>query len=127
MQREPLYFGGVMSFEAVWKGLREQDMAVIFGVLVGMLVLDVSNLSVKKLLLDLFCGVGSGAENFIVPVFPNSEAEISEVSDEGWSQVCNGIFVMEVRKEWYWSCAWSHVVAIRPRSRLPQLMVDWSR
>ena len=83
VQREPLYFGGVMSFEAVWKGLREQDMAVIFGVLVGMLVLDVSNLSVKKLLLDLFCGVGSGAENFIVPVFPNSEAQIPEISNEG--------------------------------------------
>ena len=61
MQREPLYFGGVTGFEAVWKGLGEQDMAVIFGVLVGMLV-GFSNLSVKQLFLDLFYGIGSGRE-----------------------------------------------------------------
>jgi hypothetical protein len=36
------------------------------------------------------------AVNFIIPVFPNSEAEISEVSDEDWSEVCSGIFIMEV-------------------------------
>ena len=34
--------------------------------------------------------------DFIVPVFPNSEAEIPEVSNEGWSEVCRGIFIMEV-------------------------------
>ena len=60
-EREPLYFGGVTGFEAVWKGLGEQDMAVIFGVLVGMLV-GFSNLSVKQLFLDLFYGIGSGRE-----------------------------------------------------------------
>ena len=38
MQREPLYFGGVTSFEAVWEGFGEQDTAVVFGLLVGMLV-----------------------------------------------------------------------------------------
>ena len=29
-------------------------------------------------------------------VFPNGEAEILEVSDEGWSEVCTGIFIMKV-------------------------------
>ena len=36
MQGEPLYFGGVTSFEVVWEGFGEQDTAVVFGVLVGM-------------------------------------------------------------------------------------------
>ena len=34
--------------------------------------------------------------DFVVPVFSNSEAEISEVSNEGWSEVCHGIVSMEV-------------------------------
>ena len=53
MQREPLYFGGVTSFEAVWEGFGEQDTAVVFGLLVGMLV-GFSDLGVQNILLDLF-------------------------------------------------------------------------
>ena len=34
--------------------------------------------------------------DFVVPVFPNSESEIPEVPNEGWSEVCRGIFIMEV-------------------------------
>ena len=68
---------------------------VAFAVLVGMLV-GFSNLSIQKLLVDLFCGVSSGAVNIVIPVFPNSEAEVPEVSDEGWSEVCSGIFIMKV-------------------------------
>ena len=65
VQREPLYFGGVTSFEAVWEGFGEQDTAVVFGLLVGMLV-GFSDLGVQNILLDLFWGVGSGAVNFVV-------------------------------------------------------------
>ena len=31
-----------------------------------------------------------------VPVFPNSESEISEMSHKDWSELCCGIFIMEV-------------------------------
>ena len=89
-----MYFGGVTSFEAVWKGFGKQDKAVVFGVLVGILV-GSSNLSAQKLFLDLFCRVGSGAVDFVVPLLPNSEAEISEVSDEGWSEVCSNRLVSD--------------------------------
>ena len=34
--------------------------------------------------------------DFVIPVFPNREAEIPEVSHKGWSEVCIGIFIMEV-------------------------------
>ena len=34
--------------------------------------------------------------DFFVPVLPNSEAEILEMSHKGWSEVCRGIFIMEV-------------------------------
>ena len=34
--------------------------------------------------------------DFVIPVFPNREAEIPEVSHKGWSEVCRGVFIMEV-------------------------------
>jgi len=34
-----------------------------------------------------------------VPVFPNSESEISEMSHKDWSELCCGIFIMEVPDE----------------------------
>jgi hypothetical protein len=33
---------------------------------------------------------------FVVPVFLNREAEIPEVSHKGWSEMCRGVFIMEV-------------------------------
>jgi hypothetical protein len=52
-ERGSFDFGGETSFETDWKGFGEQDKAAVFGVLVGMLV-GFGNLSVQKLLLDLF-------------------------------------------------------------------------
>ena len=60
------------------------------------MLVSFGSLSVRKLLLGLFCGVSSCAVNIVVPVFPNSEAEVPVVSDEGWSEVCSGIFIMKV-------------------------------
>ena len=60
------------------------------------LLVSCSDFGVKGVLLFFFCGVICCAMDFVIPVFPNREAEIPEVSHKGWSEVCRGVFVIEV-------------------------------
>ena len=65
--------------------------SVLFGLLVGC-----SNFGVEGFLLFVFCCVVRCSVDGVIPVLPNREAEVPEVTHKGWSKVCRGIFVMKV-------------------------------
>ena len=67
------------------------NVGVLFRLLVGC-----SDFGVGNFLLFVSCGVGCCSVYVIIFMLPNREAEIPEVSHKGWSEVCRGVFVIEV-------------------------------
>jgi hypothetical protein len=51
---------------------------------------------VRVFLLFVFCGVVCCSVYVVIPVLPNRKAEIPEVSHKGGSEVCRGVFIVEV-------------------------------